>query len=361
MRINKAAGVILLLTAVFTVSVFTANAGGGYIYKSKVGKNLTEQDFVWDFSEVRSSVSSGGKAKFCFEPPKIYFNGYAVYATKGDFQKSLSEETPLFVSKKGKCWTYPGKVSVGDKVSVKIYPYVILEDGAKKYIQPGFSSSLVVKPADIAKTIKRPIIVSPEKNQVFTNFPRLATLEWREMAGAEKYEVKIYCDTCNDSKHKWQELATYETAENTFITPALPGDNGYRFKVRAKYENERYSSWSGVRHFRFDTKKYTEAKNNVSLSISGWNNGLPVIDWETDEKDVAGYAIYVKEGVFDKDEITKQVPFFAGKEEDQRQLVKLKKNTLYTVKVVPYKKAANGYAYYAGEGSNTLYFTTGNY
>lgn len=93
-----------------------------------------------------------------------------------------------------------------------------------------------------------PSIINPTQNQVLTNFPRVAYVDWTSASNANKYEVTI----------DWQSGADWhsgivQTTQNVYIMPTLGGDNKYRTRVRAIAADNTIGAWSDYRLFSYLT------------------------------------------------------------------------------------------------------------
>lgn len=108
-------------------------------------------------------------------------------------------------------------------------------------------------PANNQNPSKAPVITSPTPNQVLTNFPRVATITWTGVTGAAQYEVEIACDVCVSTTEKWLNPTFHTTANTSFTTNPLAGDNEFRVRVRAYGSNGMVGPWSAYRYFRYNT------------------------------------------------------------------------------------------------------------
>lgn len=209
------------------------------------------------------------------------------------------------------------------------------------------------------KSLGIPTITSPSANVVLIDYPREAYLSWTKVKNAKKYEIELACDVCNSSNDKWSKPFTYTSKKGYFVTPALPGDNEYRFRVRALDKNGVTGSWSEYSYFSFDTSDFEDEDfDPVDLSITSWENGLPRILWSEYEGEFDGYAMFVKEGKAAETDLIVTSPAYFSKNKNSHQMVKMKENTTYTVKMVPYVDAGYDKEFNFEDGSGPLYFTT---
>lgn len=104
---------------------------------------------------------------------------------------------------------------------------------------------------------KQPVIESPRSNQVLTNYPRTASLNWSKVSSARSYQIELACDYCNSTSQTYSDPQTFTTSNTWYTTNALAGDNTFRFRVRALLSNGNYGPWSDYRYFKFDTRSYT--------------------------------------------------------------------------------------------------------
>lgn len=101
-------------------------------------------------------------------------------------------------------------------------------------------------------TLKAPTIWSPGSKAVLINYPRTTSLSWSYVTGATSYEIEVGCDTCVSSTTLYSSPTTYTSYYNYYTTPALAGDNTFRFKVRAKNASST-GEWSDYRYFSYST------------------------------------------------------------------------------------------------------------
>lgn len=189
-----------------------------------------------------------------------------------------------------------------------------------------------------------PEITQPEQNAVLTNFPRYAFLVWTPVASVDYYEIELACDVCVSSSEKWLKPSMYKTKFNSFTTPALAGDNEFRFRVKAIGTSGKTGEWSDYRYFSYKTKSEPKVEtDSISLAITGWKNGLPTIKWtEYKGQPFDGYAVFVRKGTWNKDQVTWVDPFYFSKDVTSYQLVKMLPNTDYTVRIVAYAQTVTG-------------------
>lgn len=479
------AGLLML-----TLSVTAYAADNTYIGAD--GKTYTEADFLFTTTSINPSTLDGNVG-FCWKAPEKYFEGFAVYAVEGKFTKSLTEYEPSYLDKNtnannNKCYTFPKQFTYDSSVSVHVYPYIQLQNGEKKFLQPGYETSakvsaympekklpalkitgvpfedgvkidwdalsglgtdfdkyniswkkgvhqtldkknaangylnwdyynllglednanytfqvvpvklingqyfevgeksnlVVVKVnAASAATLDAPVITKPENHETLTNYPRHAYLEWHSVKHATQYEIELACDECSSTETMWLNPNTYKTKDNFFTTPALAGDNWFRFRVKALDDKGNSSQWSNYSYFKYKTTPIVEIpapapvpapapapapapvpaeENEISLSIAEWKNGMPLLSWTPyTAKAFDGYAVYARKGTWDKDKITAGTPLaYISKAHTTYQLSKLQSSTDYTVFVAPYAGSFAGNIEFLQLGSNIVYFKTGN-
>lgn len=104
-----------------------------------------------------------------------------------------------------------------------------------------------------------PKIIRPLPNQTLTNYPRKANVQWTSLDKATSYDVEVACDAC--SSPMWSSVKTYSTDKSQLITDPLAGDNQFRIRVRARYQNNQVGSWSNWTYFRYNTKPAVACKD----------------------------------------------------------------------------------------------------
>lgn len=460
--------ILLPATFLFPAAAFAAT------YEGANGQTYTDDDFWFDDTYIEVSPMYEGYARFCFDKPETYYEGYAVYATEGNFTSGLENYEPSYYSENTICYVYPEKFDYDTTVSVHIYPYIELENGARKFLQPGYEATAEVdvdedddqwlsavnlsaesydggvylewadlsglgdtfdkynvlfkkgyyttlSGSDVSKSyvdwsyynlvglnegdwwtfqvvpvknengsyvevgdrsnvvkvkvngtdqnqeLSTPSITSPYMDQEYTNYPREAYIAWSSVSNATKYEVEVACDVCVSTQTKWLSPYTYTSYTNSITTPALPGDNEYRVRVRAiNTSSGEKSEWSSYVYFSYDTSSYADDDNDnyydnydISLSITSWaDTGLPFVKWTAYDGSFDGYAMFVREGFYDENEVTWEDPAYFETWKTSHQMVKMKEYTTYTVRILPYIQKTTGREFIY-PGSNTLHFTTG--
>lgn len=229
-------------------------SNNGTIYEGKDGTTYTEADFLNSNTVLKATaLTNNKKAYFSWTKPGKAFDGYALYVTEGEFS-DLENYNPIYLNKNKAGYMYPKKFKANTQVSAYIYPYIELSNGARKFIQSGSQASVMVKvKKDVS--LSAPKLVKPKNNVVLTSYPRKASFLWTKVKNASSYEVEIACDVCTSTTTKWLNPTTYTTKKTSFMTPALAGDNQFRFRVRALAANGSAGSWSEYRYFWFDTSK----------------------------------------------------------------------------------------------------------
>ncbi|MFA7685289.1 MAG: hypothetical protein WCX95_00630 [Candidatus Gracilibacteria bacterium] len=141
------------------------------------------------------------------------------------------------------------------------------------------TSSNQVKPSS---TLGTPTILAPTSDQVLTDYPRTADLDWSTVTGANLYEVEIGCDTCVSSTTLYSSPETYFTSYSDYTTSALAGDNTFRFRVRAKNtatNSTTIGAWSSYRYFRYDTSSYKPSSTLGTPTISNPTSDQVLTDY----------------------------------------------------------------------------------
>ncbi len=95
-------------------------------------------------------------------------------------------------------------------------------------------------------------ITSPLNNSVFTNFPRIASINWQEVKNANNYMVEVGCDHCGVGAD-WSDTFKWKTYTNSFTTQPLAGDNQFRTRVLPVFPNGSIGQWSDYVYFKFNT------------------------------------------------------------------------------------------------------------
>ncbi len=288
------------------------------------------------------------------------FDYYKVMFKKGYY----SSFDGVSVSESLVTWNYYdlADLNEGDWWSFQVVP-VKWSSSKGKYVEVGDRSKVVpTKVIDSEDTeLTAPYIYSPWMDQVLTNYPREANLEWSWVEDAYKYEIEVACDVCSSTTTKWQNPSYYYSYNNWYTTPALAGDNEFRFRVRAIDDEGTYGPWSSYSYFRYDTSGYATPNNEyeLSLSVVSWDdNGLPKVNWTAYSGDFDGYAMFVREGWWDENQVTWEDPAYFSTSKTSHQMVKMKEYTTYTVRILPYEETSNSKKFIY-PGSNTLVFTTG--
>lgn len=233
--------------------VFTVGGGQtGGTYVGKDGTVYTEADFLKSKTVIEASAQNKNKVQFHWSKPGKKFDGYALYVTEGEFEGGLDNYDPIYLNKNKTSYMYPKKVKANTRVSAYIYPYIELSSGARKFIQPGSQTSIVMG-VEQEQTLAAPTIIKPKADAILSNFPRRANILWTKVKGAAYYEVEIACDVCKSSTTKWMDAKIYKMRKTSFMTPALAGDNEFRVRVRAVSTSGTAGHWSDYKYFRFDT------------------------------------------------------------------------------------------------------------
>src|SRR3989339_865864 len=143
-----------------------------------------------------------------------------------------------------------------------------------------------VQPETPTTTLGTPTISNPTSNKVLTNYPRTAYLDWSYVTGATSYEIEMGCDTCVSSTNLYSSPTTYTSYYNYYTTPALAGDNTFRFRVRAKNDSTT-GSWTGYRYFSYKTSATSTTLGTPTISNPTSNKVLTnyprtaYLDWSS--------------------------------------------------------------------------------
>jgi hypothetical protein len=97
-----------------------------------------------------------------------------------------------------------------------------------------------------------PVQLRPGNGSFLGNFPRVATLGWRAVSGAANYRVEVECLHCAVTG-QWNNVVDSTVGGTTLTTPGLPGDNQFRWRVRAIRSNGQTGSPSGWWTFTYET------------------------------------------------------------------------------------------------------------
>lgn len=285
------------------------------------------------------------------------FDKYNVLFKKGYYNELTGEVAKSYVD-----WNYYYLTGLtpGDWWTFQVVPVSLVNS---EYVEVGARSDVyqIYIQGAVSSVIDAPVLVSPYYNQVYTNFPREAYLDWNapDASNVSAYQIEIACDVCSSVETKWLNPSYYTTSNTYFTTPALAGDNEFRFRVRGYDSNNNYGYWSDYQYFSYDTSGAIVAEQPLSLWIDGWKGGAPSASWSAYQGDFDGYAMFIGEGYLDENEVTWGEYIDFGKNQTSYQLVKMYLNTDYTIRILPYKKTAisTDFIY---PGSNTIVFTTGN-
>ncbi len=286
------------------------------------------------------------------------FDQYNVIFKKGYYKSLDSDSAKAYVS-----WDYYNLVGLteGDWWTFQVVP---VKGVTGSYTEIGDKSNVIqvqVKGSTVKQGLDTPYITSPYMEQVLTNYPREAYISWTSIEGANKYDVEVTCDVCTSTATKWLDPSTYTAYTNYITTPALAGDNEFRVRVRAvDGVNSVKSDWSSYVYFNYNTSGYVDYKTNyaINLAITNWDeNGLPKIAWSAYQGAFDGYAMFVREGSWNENEVTWEDPAYFETTKTSHQMVKMKEFTNYTVRILPYTQTTTGKEFIY-PGSNTLNFTT---
>ena len=153
-----------------------------------------------------------------------------------------------------------------------------------------------------APALTAPTILQPTSQQVLTNYPRKATIQWSPVNGAVSYQVAIECDICGSSL--WEsKYPIYSSNTASFVTPALAGDNTFRVRVRALSASD-IGPWSDFRLFSYVTpststtperskkqamsdRQQSSSDATLSLAVTSWVQNHPLFTfgfWNGNDK-----------------------------------------------------------------------------
>jgi len=139
----------------------------------------------------------------------------------------------------------------------KLYPFFKIGTGIILFVAiAGFNSlQAQVKPVKemtrqnaTVQEAEAPVIIAPAEKAVLTNFPRETKFEWKAVPGAKLYEIEVEINN-----GKWDMLKNEKVTGLAFRMD-LPGDNPYRWRVRAELGNGTFTKWS-AREFSYNTSK----------------------------------------------------------------------------------------------------------
>lgn len=104
-------------------------------------------------------------------------------------------------------------------------------------------------------------ITAPLNNSVFTNFPRIANINWQEVKNVANYVVEVGCDHCSVGAD-WSDTFKWKTYSNSFTTQPLAGDNQFRTRVLPVFPNGSAGQWSDYTYFKFNTSNLPTTTNS---------------------------------------------------------------------------------------------------
>lgn len=243
----------------------------------------------------------------------------------------------------------------GGKIAMRVR--AVTEKGNVDGPVLGFNAEIVEKPTPV-QVLATPSMVSPASNEVLKNFPRTAYLSWTGIANATSYDIQVACDSCGNTA--WQSVSSYSSTNNWYTTQALTGDNQFRARVHAVDAVGNAGNWSEYRYFSYSTAATNNNNaDSIGLSIVSWSNATPLLQWSAyTDKDFDGYAMFVREGTWDKNKVTWVDPTYFEKTKTSHQITKVFLDTTYTVRIIPYLQKSTGKEMIY-PASNTLVFKTG--
>ncbi len=198
-------------------------------------------------NEIISKTSNGerGIVTFILElERKFYYDGFADGVMYGGYKTPYVDTPRVFYL------TGDGK---GIKNSFDNSFTYVRRLGAYPNTQATEPTSVSVLEKPAAKIVlDSPRILQPKENEVLTNYPRIAKIEWAEVSGSLNYEVIVECDLCGSTRWGTKQELPLVSITNT-LTPALWGDNQFRVKVRAVARDGTRGQWSDYRYFSYKT------------------------------------------------------------------------------------------------------------
>lgn len=179
-------------------------------------------------------------------------------------------------------------------------------------------------------TSSKTTITSPLNNSVFTNFPRVANINWQEVRNASNYMLEVGCDHCGVGAD-WSDTFKWKIYSNSFTTQPLAGDNQFRTRVLPVFPNGSTGQWSDYTYFKFNT--VGSATNTPVSSGSSLPACSDITGGNVDFIVCAGYAVDhywsgVKIKVMDHDGETASV-LLTNLSEDDADLVINEPETFY--------------------------------
>jgi len=133
-----------ILTSALLIVTLVPTFASAYTYQGRIGHTFNDSNFYFNNTSVNAEQFLN-TARFCWQTPEKYHEGFAVYLTEGDFHGGLNNYSPQFMSVGSNCATK--YMPQGGKVSFRAYPYINLQSGARKYLQPGYKAELYVNVA----------------------------------------------------------------------------------------------------------------------------------------------------------------------------------------------------------------------
>lgn len=126
--------------------------------------------------------------------------------------------------------------------------------------------------------IGQAVITSPSQNQVFYNLPRTVNVTWNLLNNAQRYEIKVDCDSCGNQTG-WNYWQTFY-ADGNSLNITVPEDKNYRIQVRGlSTVYNRQGDWSDYTYFRLDTG-FGGGDSNVGIpAINLPTNGKVLVDY----------------------------------------------------------------------------------
>jgi len=134
-----------------------------------------------------------------------------------------------------------------------------------------------------AKAVGTPSLSAPAGDNVLTNYPRTVNYSWAHVSGATKYELEVACDVCVSKTNKWQGAKTYITYNESYNL-TMPGDNQFRWRVRAYDAYDSAGYWSEYRYFTFKTGSSQSTALGIPVITEPYNgknfsSGYVQINW----------------------------------------------------------------------------------
>ncbi len=371
-------------------------------YKGANGQTYVENDFK--FTDNVWKIDVNNYAKIGWNAPSgKYIDGYAVYAISGQagFSNGLSGQTPVYVGKYTTSYTFPQYFSENGTVTFKVYPYIQLMGGAKKFLQGGYDYLTVqVKPAQATtakiqnvmldyRYFRNGIHNKPEVGSIIVkvqgnNQENQAGYNFNESKYASYGGGAFYINNTEGGGKFYGNnvgqggVIPMGNVAISDVKPSMDTTQYQRFGVNI-YMNHTYAIYD-KKNEAFALVRVTgssgepllaapgESTNppatntdadSISLSVVSWTGPVPLLQWTPyNDKYFDGYAMFVRQGTWDKNKVTWVDPSYFEKTKTSHQISKVFTDTTYTVRIIPYVQKSSGKEFIY-PASNIIVFTTG--